>query len=142
MPSRGRRQENRRVWLFRWGEAGMPQWRTRLVASHLAAGTGAGLPLFVAAMMLADRFPVPLDGLDAAGISLSFVFGVAAVVIFGWAGGLVAVVIAAGVGGLLIAPLRGGDVGQLVLQVALCGIGQHAVNTLLVAGAVATSSNR
>src|SRR5919197_3635555 len=72
-----------------------------LAGSHLGAGAGVGLFLFVAAMMLADRFPVPLEGVDAAGISLSFVFGVAAVVLFGWAGGLVAVVAAPAVGGLL-----------------------------------------
>lgn len=103
-----------------------------LAGSHLVGGAGADLVLFAAAMTLADRFPVPLEGLDAAGISLSFVLGVAAVVLFGWAGGLVAVVaapavgglldqrpplrvayntavhaLAAGAGGLLIAPLRG-----------------------------------
>jgi diguanylate cyclase (GGDEF)-like protein len=118
-------------------------------------------------MMLADRFPVPLDGLDAAGVSLSFVFGVAAVVLFGWAGGLVAVVaapavgqlldrrppvrvayntavhgLAAGAGGLVIAPLRGGDVGRLVAQVALCALAQHLVNTVLVSAAVSASSGR
>ena len=75
------------------GTAGTAAFAAALVSvagSHLAAGTGVGLVLFVAAMRLADRFPVPLEGLDAAGISLSFVFGVAAVVLFGWSGGLVA----------------------------------------------------
>src|SRR5919202_5485008 len=72
------------------GTAAFAAALTSLAGSHLAAGTGAGLALFVAAMMLADRFPVPLEGLDAAGISLSFVFGVAAVVLFGWDGGLAA----------------------------------------------------
>src|SRR5204862_369773 len=51
-----------------------------LAGSHLGAGTGLGLVLFVAAMMLADRFPVPLAGVDPAGFFLSFVFGVAALV--------------------------------------------------------------
>src|SRR5438105_4381082 len=60
-----------------------------------------GLALLFGAMLLADRFPVPLEGLDATGVSLSFVFGVAAVVLFGWAGGLVAVVAAPAVGQLL-----------------------------------------
>jgi diguanylate cyclase (GGDEF)-like protein len=140
---------------------------TSLAGSHLAAGTAAGLALFVAAMMLADRFPVPLDGLDAAGISLSFVFGVAAVVLFGWAEGLVAVVaapavgglldrrpplrvayntavhaLAAGTGGLLIAPLRGEGAGRLVAQVALCALAQHLVNTVLVSTVVGVSSRR
>jgi diguanylate cyclase (GGDEF)-like protein len=138
-----------------------------LADSHLGAGTGVGLALFVAAMMLADRFPVPLEGVDAAGISLSFVFGVAAVVLFGWAGGLVAVVaapavgglldrrpplrvayntavhaLAAGAGGLLIAPLRGEGAGRLFAQVALCALAQHLVNTVLVSAVVGVSSSR
>jgi diguanylate cyclase (GGDEF)-like protein len=138
-----------------------------LVASHPSAETLGGLALFVGAMLLADRFPVPLDGLDAAGVSLSFVFGVAAVVLFGWAGGLVAVVaapgigqllarrpplrvayntsvhgLAAGAGGLAIASVRGGDLGWLVAQVALCALAQHLVNTVLVTGAVGVSSER
>jgi diguanylate cyclase (GGDEF)-like protein len=136
-------------------------------ASHPSGETLVGLALFLGAMLLADRFPVPLEGLDAAGVSLSLVFGVAAVVLFGWAGGLVAVVaapaagqlldrrppmrvayntsvhgLAAGAGGLLIAPVRGGDVGRLVAQVALCAVAQHVVNTLLVSGVVSVSSGR
>jgi diguanylate cyclase (GGDEF)-like protein len=138
-----------------------------LAGSPPATGTCVGLVLFVVAMLLADRFPVPLDGLDAAGISLSFVFGVAAVVLFGWAGGLVAVLaapvvgglldrrpplrvayntavhaLAAGAGGLLIAPLRGEGAGRLVVQVALCALAQHLVNTVLVSAAVGASAGR
>ena len=149
------------------GTAAFAAALTSLAGSHLAAGTGAGLALFVAAMMLADRFPVPLEGLDAAGISLSFVFGVAAVVLFGWDGGLAAVVaapavgglldrrpplrvayntavhaLAAGAGGLLIAPLRGEGAGRLVAQVALCALAQHLVNTVLVSAVVGVSSGR
>ena len=138
-----------------------------LGASHPSAETLGGLALFVGAMLLADRFPVPLEGLDAVGVSLSFVFGVAAVVLFGWAGGLVAVVaapgigqllarrppvrvayntsvhgLAAGAGGLAIASVRGGDLGRLVAQVALCALAQHLVNTVLVTGVVGASSQR
>ena len=136
-----------------------------LVGSHLSAATGVGLSLLLAAMILADRFPVGLEGLDAAGTSLSFVFGVAAVVLFGWAGGLVAVVaapvvgqlldrrppvrvaynasvhgLAAGTAGVLVAPLRGEGAGRLAAQVALCALAQFAVNTLLVSGVVSVSS--
>jgi diguanylate cyclase (GGDEF)-like protein len=150
--------------------AGTAAFATALVSlagSHLGAGTGVGLVLFVAAMMLADRFPVPLEGVDVAGISLSFVFGVAAVVLFGWAGGLVAVVaapavgglldrrpplrvayntgvhaLAASAGGLLIAPLRGDGAGRLVAQVGLCALAQHFVNTVLVSTVMGASSGR
>jgi diguanylate cyclase (GGDEF)-like protein len=149
------------------GTAAFAAALTSLAGSHLAAGTGAGLILFVAAMLLADRFPVPLEGLDAAGVSLSFVFGVAAVVLFGWDGGLVAVVaapavgllldrrpplrvayntavhaLAAGAGGLLIAPLRGEGAGRLVAQVVLCALAQHLVNTVLVSAVMGVSSGR
>ena len=138
-----------------------------LTASAPSAETLGALALLVGAMLLTDRFPVPLEGLDAAGVSLSFVFGVAAVVLFGWAAGLVAVVaapaigqlldrrppvrvayntsvhgLAAGAGGLAIAPVRGGDIGRLVAQVALCALAQHLVNTVLVTGAVAASTER
>jgi diguanylate cyclase (GGDEF)-like protein len=138
-----------------------------LTVSPPSAETLGALALLVGAMLLTDRFPVPLEGLDAAGVSLSFVFGVAAVVLFGWAAGLVAVMaapaigqllalrppvrvayntsvhgLAAGAGGLAIAPVRGDDVGRLVAQVALCALAQHLVNTVLVTGAVAASSER
>ena len=149
------------------GAAAFAAALTALASSHLGSEATVGLCLFAAAMILADRFPVPLEGLDAAGVSLSFVFGVAAVVLFGWAGGLVAVVsapavgqlldrrppvrvayntaahgLAAGAGGLVIAPLRGGDVGRLVAQVALCALAQHLVNTVLVSAVVSASSGR
>ena len=149
------------------GSAAFAAALASLAGSHLGVETVVGLCLFAAAMILADRFPVPLEGLDAAGISLSFVFGVAAVVLFGWAGGLVAVVtapavgqlldrrpavrvayntavhgLAAGAAGLLIAPLRGDDVGRLVAQVALCAMAQHLLNTELVSAAVSASSSR
>src|SRR5436305_4801119 len=128
---------------------------TTLAASPPSAETLGALALLVGAMLLTDRFPVPLEGFDAAGVSLSFVFGVAAVVLFGWAAGLVAVMaapaigqllarrppirvaynasvhgLAAGAGGLLIAPFRGGDVDRLAALVAACALAQHAVNTV------------
>lgn len=149
------------------GAAAFAAALTALAGSHLGAGTAVGLCLFAAAMIVADRFPVPLEGLDAAGVSLSFVFGVAAVVLFGWAGGVVAVAfapavgqlldrrpsvrvayntavhgLAAAAGGLVIAPLRGGDAGRLVAQVALCALAQHLVNTVLVSAVVSASSGR
>ncbi|HEV8251485.1 MAG TPA: diguanylate cyclase, partial [Gaiellaceae bacterium] len=51
--------------------------------SHSAsdlAGIGA---LFVVSM-LAERYPVQIHGVDAGGVSLSFVFAAATVVLFGW----------------------------------------------------------
>jgi diguanylate cyclase (GGDEF)-like protein len=45
----------------------------------------AGVGVFLIASTLAERFPVPVDGADANGVSLGFVFAVAALVLFGWA---------------------------------------------------------
>src|SRR3954449_8671676 len=47
----------------------------------------AGVAAFLIASTLAERFPVPVEGADANGVSLGFVFTVAALVLFGWAGG-------------------------------------------------------
>jgi hypothetical protein len=50
-----------------------------------SATTIAGVGAFLIASTLAERFPVPVEGADANGISLGFVFAVAALVLFGWA---------------------------------------------------------
>ena len=43
--------------------------------------------LFVV-MVVAERFPVPIEGVDAGGVTLGFVFAVAAIVLFGWQAGV------------------------------------------------------
>ena len=53
-----------------------------------------GLAALLSASTLADRFPVPVEGIDTGGVSLSFVFGVASIVLFGWAAGLLVVCLA------------------------------------------------
>src|SRR5438876_521869 len=51
-----------------------------------------GVAALLAASTLASHFPVPLAGPNSGGVSLSFVFGASAIVLFGWdAGVLVAV---------------------------------------------------
>ena len=45
----------------------------------------AGVVAFLVASTLAERYPVPVEGADANGVSLGFVFAVAALVLFGWA---------------------------------------------------------
>ena len=50
--------------------------------------TWIGIVAFLVASTLAERFPVPLDGVEANGVSLTFVFGVAAIDLFGWAPGV------------------------------------------------------
>ncbi len=49
------------------------------------ATTLAGVASFLLASTFAERFPVPVEGADANGVSLGFVFAVAALVLFGWA---------------------------------------------------------
>ena len=46
------------------------------------------LGLFIG-MVVAERFPVPVEGVDAGGVTLGFVFAVAAVVLFGWQAGVI-----------------------------------------------------
>jgi diguanylate cyclase (GGDEF)-like protein len=60
--------------------------------SHSAGDVAAVAGLF-AGMILAERFPVPVEGVDAGGVTLGFVFAVAAILLFGWQAG---VIVAAG----------------------------------------------
>ena len=140
---------------------------TRFATSPHSADTLIGLAALLVGMMLADRFPVPLDGLDVTGVSLAFVFGVASVVLFGWAAGVVVVVaapaigqllehrpgvrvaynasvhgLAAALGGLLIAPVGGRSVGAVVLKVAVCAIAQHVANATLITAVVSGSTGK
>src|SRR3954451_10769610 len=46
-----------------------------------------GLAALLAASMFAERFPVPVEGADAGGVSLLYVFVVATAVLFGWEAG-------------------------------------------------------
>src|SRR6059058_3951342 len=54
----------------------------------------AGVAAFLIASTLAERFPVPVEGADANGVSLGFVFTVAALVLFGWAPATIICVVA------------------------------------------------
>jgi diguanylate cyclase (GGDEF)-like protein len=129
--------------------------------------TLAGVSALLIAMVLADRFPVQIEGLDANGVSLGFVFGVSAVVLFGWAPAVVVVFAAPAISQLVahrpivrvlynasfhglaalasaiaIAPFRGDSVGAVLAQVVVCALVQHAVNMTLVTGVVALSTGR
>ncbi len=126
-----------------------------------------GLAAMIAASALAQHFPVPIDGVDAAGVSLMFVFGVAAIDLFGWAAGVLTVVVAtvvanllehrplirivynsatfalaAAVGGLALWTVQGNGTDMLVLQVGACALGYYAVNVLLTTAAMSASSGR
>jgi diguanylate cyclase (GGDEF)-like protein len=123
--------------------------------------------LFVG-IVLAERFPVPVEGMDAGGVTLGFVFVVAGIVLFGWQAG---VLIAAGgptitqlvgrrpplrisynaamfalaalAGGLAIEPIRGASVVDLLAEIVICAfIYNWVVNLVLVSGVLAVSSGK
>jgi diguanylate cyclase (GGDEF)-like protein/putative nucleotidyltransferase with HDIG domain len=132
------------------------------------ASTLLGLVALLSASTLADRFPVPVEGVDTGGVSLSFVFGVASIVLFGWAAGLLVVflapaitqllenrpririaynvsvlALAATAAGAATLPLRdaGGPSGVLA-RVATAATAQYSVNLILITAVVAVSSHR
>jgi diguanylate cyclase (GGDEF)-like protein/putative nucleotidyltransferase with HDIG domain len=136
------------------------------VASHRAS-TFLGLAALLTASALADRFPVPIEGVDTDGVSLSFVFGVAAIVLFGWAAGLLVVclapaitqllehrppvriaynasvlALAATAAGALSGPLDGDGATTVLARVGAAASAQYALNLVLITAVVAASSRR
>jgi diguanylate cyclase (GGDEF)-like protein/putative nucleotidyltransferase with HDIG domain len=126
-----------------------------------------GVVVFLTASTLAERFPVPVEGADANGVSLGFVFAVAGLVLFGWAGGtfayasaptIVAIVrrnpfirtvFNAGVFGLtgalagwaLHSMNAGSHPGETLLQVTVAAVILFSVNLLLVTAAISASGS-
>jgi diguanylate cyclase (GGDEF)-like protein/putative nucleotidyltransferase with HDIG domain len=123
-----------------------------------------GIASLLIASTLADRFPVPVEGVER-GVSLSFVFGVASVVLFGWAAGLLVVFIApcitqllehrpplriaynvsvlalaATAAGIVSAPLHGEDASGVLARVGAAASAQYGVNLILITAIVAVSS--
>ena len=147
------------------------------VAAYLAAtlsflrdpGPGTtigGVCAFIVASTLAERFPVPVEGADANGLSLGFVFAVAALVLFGWAPAtvvyataptLVALAqrkplirtlfnaglfgIVGSVAGGVLAEMHGDDAWALLAQVSVTAAILYSVNLLLVTAAIAASGS-
>ncbi len=129
--------------------------------------TLVGLAALLAASTLADRFPVPVEGIDTGGVSLSFVFGVASIVLFGWAAGLFVVclapaitqvleqrppvriaynvsvvALAATAAGAVSSPLHGDGAGGVLARVGAASSAQYAVNLILITAIVAVSARR
>jgi diguanylate cyclase (GGDEF)-like protein len=119
--------------------------------------------LFVV-VVVAERFPVPIEGVDA-GVSLVFVFAVAAIVLFGWQAG---VFVAAGAttvtrliarkpllriayngstfaicacgSGLVIGLIHGDSTGALIAKVAVCALVYEILNLALINAVVAANT--
>jgi diguanylate cyclase (GGDEF)-like protein/putative nucleotidyltransferase with HDIG domain len=136
------------------------------VTPHQTA-TLLGLAALLSASTLADRFPVPVEDVDTGGVSLSFVFGVASIVLFGWAAGLLVVflapaitqllehrppvrvaynvsvlALAATAAGAVSMPLDGEGASGVLARVAAAAGAQYAVNLILITAVVAVSARR
>ncbi|MHB8643063.1 MAG: bifunctional diguanylate cyclase/phosphohydrolase [Gaiellaceae bacterium] len=125
-----------------------------------------GLLLLLAASMFAERFPVPVEGADAGGVSLLYVFVVATILIFGWeTGALLAAIgtftqllqhrpavrvsynaavfgIAAAIAGLSVEWLHTLNVDELLLALVIAALVDYWVNLLLITLVVAVHSKR
>jgi diguanylate cyclase (GGDEF)-like protein/putative nucleotidyltransferase with HDIG domain len=129
--------------------------------------TVIGIAALLAASTLADRFPVPVEGIDAGGVSLSFVFGVASIVLFGWAAGVIVVALAPAASQLLehrppmrigynvsvvalaataaaavSTPINGDGASGVLARVGAASSAQYVVNLILFTAVVAVSSRK
>ncbi len=127
----------------------------------------AGPLAFLLASTLASRYPVPIEGAESGGVTLSFVFGASGIVLFGWeAGVLIALAapaivqllehrpleriafnasvfaIGAGVAAVLVSLIDGSGTAAIVAQVVVSATSQYALNLLLVSAAVAGMARR
>jgi diguanylate cyclase (GGDEF)-like protein len=136
-------------------------------APRSAADVAALLGLF-ASMAVAERFPVPVEGMGAGGVTLGFVFSVSAIILLGWPAG---VIVAAGgptvthllqrrpplrvayngamfalsalAAGLAIEHVQGNSAGILVARVVLCGFVYYwVVNLVLISAVLSADSGR
>jgi diguanylate cyclase (GGDEF)-like protein/putative nucleotidyltransferase with HDIG domain len=119
----------------------------------------------LAAFTLAERFPVPVQGAEANGVSLGFVFAVAAILLFGWdVGVLVAAVapafmqllehrppiriayngamyaVTAISAGWAIDMIQGSGVGPLLARTVICALVFQGLNTVLITAVIAASA--
>ena len=137
-----------------------------LAVSPLEAMMLAGIAGLLAASTLAERYPVPLDGIDTGGVSLGFVFCTASIVLYGWEAGVIVGLgapimqllehrppvrvafnasvlgLAAVVATAAIAPLRGDSAALVVAQVVVAALAHFAVNLLLVSLVLGVSAGK
>jgi diguanylate cyclase (GGDEF)-like protein len=135
--------------------------------SPSAADLAALLGLF-AAMVLAERFPVPVEGMDSGGVTLGFVFAVAAILLVGWPAAVIIAALgptlthlfqrrpllrvayngamfalAALAAGFAIEHIHGSSTGVLVGRVVLCAfLYSWVVNLVLISAVLSASSGR
>ena len=126
------------------------------------------LAALTAAATLAERFPVPINAETGGGVtSLTFVFAVAVIVLFGWAAGALLLLAATAIvqlaqhrplqriafnvavlalvalaAGALIAPIQGETVGAVIARVVVAATADNIVNIVLISAAIALSTNQ
>jgi diguanylate cyclase (GGDEF)-like protein/putative nucleotidyltransferase with HDIG domain len=129
--------------------------------SRHSATTLIGITLLLLANTVAQKYPVPIEGVDTRGVNLGFVFGVSGVVLFGWDGGVLIAAssqlltgiwerhrpvrvgynaavfaIAGALAGLLILPFDSMHPAELALKIAICSVVQYSVNLVLITAVV------
>ncbi len=135
-------------------------------AEHTASSL-LGVAALLAASTLASRYPVPIEGPNSGGVTLSFVFGASAIVLFGWAAGVLVAfaapvvnqitehrppiriayngsvfACAAAVGGLLVSFIPGDGTDALIAKVGVSAFTQYGLNLVLITLVVAVTSRR
>src|SRR6478752_6418181 len=125
-----------------------------------------GVGAFLVASTLTERFPVPVEGADANGVSLGFVFAVAALVLFGWAAGTFVYVtaptlvwildrrppmrviynagvfgIVGAVAGLILTMFHGDSSAVILAEVTVTAVTLYVINLVLVTAAIAASGS-
>ncbi|HET9509374.1 MAG TPA: diguanylate cyclase [Gaiellaceae bacterium] len=137
-----------------------------LATAPLSLAALAGILGLLAASTLAERYPVPLDGIDTGGVSLLFVFCVGTTVLYGWEAGVVVAFaapimqmlehrppirvaynaavlsIVTAAAGFAIAPLRGDGPFHLLAQVSVAATVNYGLNLLLISLVVAVSGRK
>jgi diguanylate cyclase (GGDEF)-like protein/putative nucleotidyltransferase with HDIG domain len=126
-----------------------------------------GVVALTAAATLAERFPVPISPEGGGVLSLTFVFAVGAIVLYGWAAGALLLLVATAIvqsaqhrpwqriayniavlalvalaAGVLIAPIAGDGTGSTVARVVVAATADNAVNVVLISAAMALSTGQ
>src|SRR6266545_2822131 len=126
-----------------------------------------GVAALLAASTLASRYPVPIEGPNSGGVSLSFVFAASAIVLFGWAAGVLVAfaapvliqlaehrplvriayngsvfAVAAAIGGALVGLIGGDGTDALIAKVAIASLTQYGINLALISLIVAVTGRR
>ena len=135
--------------------------------SPSASDLGELFGLF-ASMAVAERFPVPVEGVSAGGVTLGFVFSVSAIILLGWPAGVIVATggpafthllqrrpplraayngsmfaLSALAAGLAVEHVHGNSVAMLVARVVLCGFLYYwVVNLILISAVLSADSGR